>query len=257
VNKSLVFVWLLLLSSLSQAARADLITYSANFGPQTFSLGTKVGGTVGSGISTTLNWDASLGVNFSFPKFDPTLGTLNDVRLTFAGATGLTADIRFSNNQLPPFNVAGINVNMTTIFAFNDATNAVASTGSNFINNTIDATSSSTPFNFNVGSAGVTGTLVSVPVSNRATYLGSGTVTLPMNVQFLAQATTSNGAFFVTPFPILALSPAQLTYDFTPVPEPGALSLCVLGAVFIATVRNRKKANHPSCSQAANVNRSL
>ena len=231
-----------LISAIPQIAFADLITYSANFGPQQFSLGTQVGGSVGSGTSSTLSWNATLGINYTFPQFDSSLGTLNDVRISFAGATGLTADVLFANNQAPPFNIAGINVNMTTIIVLNDTTLSASSSGSNFLNNSVTATSSATPFNFNVGADVIFGSLVSVPAANHATYIGNGTIALPMNIQFLAAATTSNGAFAVTPFPVLSLDPVQLTYDYTAVPEPGSYTLCTVALLALAaTRRNRTK----------------
>lgn len=251
--RPLYFLSLAILWLIPQTTTAALITYSASFGPQQFSLGTQVGGSVGSGSSSTLNWNASLGINFTFPQFDPNLGALNDVRISFSGATGLTADIRFANNQSPPFNIAGINVNMTTNAIFNDATLTVSSNANNFLNNTITATSSATPFNFNVGSDTLIGPLVSVPAPNHTSYIGLGTITLPMNIQFIAQATTSNGAFAVTPFPILALNPVQLTYDFTPVPEPSSLTLSALLIVGMAARRNRTK----RCTRSGNGLRNL
>ncbi|MBL8812353.1 MAG: choice-of-anchor E domain-containing protein [Planctomycetaceae bacterium] len=240
---TILAVWLLL--TILRPAQADVITYSASFGPQQFSLGTKVAGSLGSNSSSTLNWNGTLGINFAFPQFDSSMGTLNDVRLTFSGASALTADILFANNQAAPFNQAGINVNMTTNIQLNDASLVISSSDSNFLNTTTTATSSGTPFNLNVGADTLIGPLTSVPLANHGVYLGNGTVTLPMSIQFIAQATTSNGAFAVTPFPVLLMNPVQLSYDFTPtaVPEPSSFVMFAVTTIGVFAAR-RKRLNN-------------
>lgn len=220
-------------------ASADIIAYEGSFGPQTFTLGTQVGGDLSSNSSTTLNWDADLNLNFVLPKFDPGLGDLTAIAIDFSGAVAGSADLLYANDKAPPLNQAGINVNMTTSVTFSDATNTVSTFDNVSFGDTVTATASPDPFNFVFGSGTVTGPVTLIPTSQHASYIGAGTVELPMNINFLAEATTSNGIFAATPFPTLAISSARIQYEYTAVPEPSFLLASGFCLVYCASRRRR------------------
>ena len=226
----------LLLSVQTAKVGADTISFSSSFAPQQFSLGTQSGGSVGSNSASTLNWNAGLGANFEFPQFDPLLGTLTSIEIDFQATISAIADVLFANNQLPPLNQAGINFNLTTTVSLGDVNSIVSSSNSTNLNGTVTATTSSTPFTINVGSGSILGPSTIVPSTEFATYLGTGNIVLPMNINFAAEATTSNGAFIVTPFPTIGVDSARITYGFTSaaVPEPSSFGLIfALGLVSV------------------------
>ena len=213
-----------------------MIAYQGSFPAQTFSLGTKVGGSLGSNSAASLNWNANLGVNFSFPQFDASTGILTAVAIDFAGAVGGSADILFANSQLQPFNISGIVFRLTTNVTFSNQTFSASSADTKILTNSVTATSSSTPFNLSVGSTALNGPLTIMPLN--ASYIGSGNVILPMDVNFVASATTSNGSFAVTPFPTIAIQSARILYEFTPIPEP-APSLMLFSTIAVCALRRR------------------
>lgn len=184
---------------------------------------------------TDTNWMTGL----SIPKFDPTLGTLTKVTWTF-GAT-LTGDMRFESLDSAPSTV-NMQIKGTVQLLMADMTPVL--TLSPALDKTDDVTEYDTVPDFG-GTSGRSyfGLLDSKSDTGSATDAATlaavtGVGDLGLLASALASTSSSGAGNLLTIFTSKASADLRVTYEYTPVPTPGAIGM-IAAAGLVAGRRRR------------------
>lgn len=186
------------------------------------------------------NWAGFLVVD----KFDPSLGTLNSVKVKLEGSVSGTASYENLGGSPEAINLnlqASITLTkpdntplVQVVPLVNQADNASAFDG------TIDfgGTSGNSFANLNANAMDMD-TLVSP--ADLALFTGPGTISLPISATGTSFA--SGGGNLIAQFLTEAGASMMVTYDYTPfpVPEPSTFVLLGMAAIFGLVIRNRRK----------------
>jgi hypothetical protein len=185
-------------------------------------------------------------VALSFPQFDAGLGLLDSVTFRFI-TSGAPASLTVSQNNLLTVGVlSGAGVDQT--LAVTDTLAGVDLSGTASV---LRSQSALLSLGLGAGSAGVstTGPLLSLnstftAPADLASFTGAGTFSLNLSAQMLASLSTVAGLAITGP-PSLSGSAtytgsAEVAYNYTPVPEPSAAVMLLIGA-FPLTRRKRPR----------------
>lgn len=175
------------------------------------------------GLSNT-NWTSSLAVQ----KFDPSLGTLNSVQFQLGGYVEGSA--AFESQDAGPATVA---MNLSAILKLQrpDLSVLVITTPtvstSDFATawDGVDDFAGTSGKSYDNLSAGASNSWTTSSAGDIALFSGTGFITLP--VRAIGASTGSGAGNLALQFATMASASAQVTYNYTPVPEPS--SLLVLG----------------------------
>ena len=206
-------------------------TYTANFGTP---------GTPGTYIA--FNYGTSL----VFPKFDPSLGTLNSVTFNLQGAEHAEQDVE--NRGGTGSTIVATSTGTMTLFL--GASPLVVTVPT--VVNTFNATAFDTFLDF-AGTSGASFTTDSTTTSNFFTdsapgdltsFTGVGNISLPITAA--GSSSASGGGNTTSSFTQTGATFASVTYHFTPTEVPEASTYGSIGAVaivgFLGYRRSRKGA---------------
>lgn len=226
---------LTLLLALAQAPTclADTITVSSSLLDENIFLSAQSAGAEGQTTSSTLIWDESFDRDFSVAQFDSSLGVLESIEISFAATVLWTSDTVY----LAEFPDAQLSAAFTGNVSLSDPAVVAMATASCSGNATVTVVDNILGVQYSeYGTSILTGNAL-VSLAQHATFVGNGTVTLPMTLQFTTVATLQHGFFEFTPVPVVNVT-TTVTYTFTPVPEPSGLGL-VLAFGLLALWRRR------------------
>lgn len=182
--------------------------------------------------------DTNWMVGISVPKFDAALGTLTKVTWSFSGT--IMGDMRFESLDSAPSTV-NVNIQATMMLMLADLSPLIT------INPSLDRTDDVTEFDL-VSDFGGTSGRSYVGLSDTESGNGSATdaatlafVTGAGNIDLLASAVASTSATGAGNLQQLFLSQAtgeyKVSYEYTPVPTPGAMALIGLAGLSVGRRR--------------------
>jgi uncharacterized protein (TIGR03382 family) len=204
-------------AALAGAANAEIVCYS------------------GSVALATTNWSNSIVI----PQFNPALGTLNSISWTLNGSVAGSAS--YESLDASPTTVT-LNLSATlTLFAPDSSTLQVTipsvsvSEGAGAFDGSVDFDGASgSAFNSLSGASSGSGSSTSPALL--AAFTGGGTVSLAVTGVGSSNGTGAGNLLLL--FQSLAGADAQVCYDYTPIPTPGALAL--VGAGLAVAGRRRR-----------------
>ncbi len=235
----MVRICLLVLAALFATAQApicwgDTISDVDSLSEENFFLSTQSAGAEGQTTSSTLTWDETVSHNFSLAQFDSSIGVLESIQISFSGSVLWTSDTVY----LAEFPEAELSAAFTGNVSLSDPAAVATATASGSGGATVTVFDNILGDQYSeYGTSALTGTAV-VPLAQHAAFVGNGTVTLPMTLQFTTVATLQHGSFEFTPVPVVNVT-ATVTYTFTPVPEPSGLGLVLAFGGLIPLWRRR------------------
>ena len=200
------------------------LVYALPFQPGTLTFPTRV-------VPFSRQDTDTVNVNFDFPKFDPSLGSLLGIDVRYAGTVSATFD---GTILAPPSVAAGVNANMHVRPHLSPPGAATPVSNDLFFNKSGTFTPSQLSIHFDYPEQPFDLPLLALPPSAFSLYEGQGTVRLPLDIEFVQEATISNTGmsyhFTATPNERVVL-----TYHY--VPEPS--SLVMMGLLVLLLLRGR------------------
>lgn len=204
------------IGALASVAAADVVSYDAQF------------------ATKKTNWSDSI----TLPLFDPSLGTLNKVSWTLWGEVAGTA--RFESEDSGP---ADITMKLSaTLTLFGPDASVLQITIPFFqLVETVTAYDGITDFG---GTSGRTYTGLqadkaesgeTIAPGQLAQFTGVGDLILPLTAE--GSSTATGAGNIISAFSTFAAAKATISYEYTPVPAPGALALAGLGGLVLARRR--------------------
>lgn len=185
--------------------------------------------------TVTVDAAAPQSATLSFGKFNPLLGTLNSVSLTFDSA--LNASGTLTNNSLffgRYFLLTSGGIASLSGNGFNMI--ELLSAGASLIHVARDMT-------MHIGPYADAGSKTATLTSNLGAFIGSGAVPFDFSSASLFAEIGLNGSLSIVP---LIGGSARLTYDYTPnasaVPEPASWAMLLLGVGAIGGAMRRRRA---------------
>ena len=219
ISFTILFVGLISLPGSS--LRADFITFSGTTNDLNYNFPARSTG------FSRVNTDTR-SVNLLLPKFDPTLGVLQNATISFTtkasgsviGAlrsprsfpTGISANLQINSSLTPP----GSGTSVISTIPFSD------------LNQSITVPTGLTNFGIDLRSAIRTSSNVAMPLSYLPSMTGTGTINTPFSMQFRQEIATSGGTIDYI-FSSSVRHDFVLQYEFQAVPETSSVLLAALG----------------------------
>ena len=163
----------------SEFASAGVVTHTDTFGPQSYPFSNKPEG-------TTIFTDTRTGT-MTFPMFDPALGTLDSVSVSFTSNAVATMIGQQTNQSSTNFANANMRVRYTL-----DVPSAALQNSDIFFNQTVSAPNPGLQINYSQQSHSPTSTtLVGAPL---ASFEGAGNISMTLTMDFLQNAFSSSSS---------------------------------------------------------------
>lgn len=208
----------------SLPTRAAIVQYSDQFGPQSYNFSVYDEG-------TTIERDVRT-ASLVFPRFDPSMGTLESVMIEFSSV----ADASVLGFQSNASSTNAVNANMRVAYSLS-APGISATNNDIFFNRTV---SNSNPvFQIDYGQQSHV-TVFDSTTTNLSSYIGAGNISAQLRMEFAQNAFSSSSSLDYQ-FTADTTTVATITYQTTAIPEPSALGILGLLTCSLCLQRSRQK----------------
>jgi len=186
---------------------------------------------------TATDWSGTL----LLPQFDPSLGVLNSVQLSFSSSTATLLTVQNISNLFGPAKASSGTAFSEVQITVQDGANLLSAPQLDLFSNFSFSLAAGGSVNSGLLSQSGSGTSLYTQSALLSEFTGMGNISLSASTFTQSGLTYTGGITFTSLNSVEASLTGSVIYSYTPVPEPTELALGSLAGLSLITFRRHRK----------------